>query len=157
MGLEKEGFPELSRRSCVKIGLTVKEVKTPKRSERVSVAQMDGQHLPCESAGVFLFAPFLKSFNIPKLVRAAELPGSKVIPPVGCLMSFLTITHWDGAVRPYGKTCFRSRPGIVRGSKPLIQIYSHVHIFLFSFSLLEALRPKIMTVTQEGIPNQGKA
>jgi len=89
--LAEEGFPKLPRRTRLKIGLTVKGAETPKRSEGVSIAQMDGQHLPCESAGVFLFAPFLESFDIPELVRTAGLPGSKAIPAVSYFLSFLAL------------------------------------------------------------------
>ncbi len=89
--LAEEGFPKLPRRTRLKIGLTVKGAETPKRSEYVSIAQMDGQHLPCESAGVFLFAPFLESFDVPELVRTAGLPGTKVIPAVSYFLSFLAL------------------------------------------------------------------
>ena len=89
--LAEEGFPKLPRRTRLKIGLTVKGAETPQRSESVSIAQMDGQHLPCESAGVFLFAPFLESFEVPELVRTAGLPGTKVIPAVSYFLSFLAL------------------------------------------------------------------
>jgi len=89
--LAEEGFPKLPRRTRLKIGLTVKGAETPQRSESVSIAQMDGQHLPCESAGVFLFAPFLESFDVPELVRTAGLPGTKVIPAASYFLSFLAL------------------------------------------------------------------
>jgi len=89
--LAEEGFPKLPRRTRLKIGLTVKGAETPQRSESISIAQMDGQHLPCESAGVFLFAPFLESFDVPELVRTAGLPGTKVIPAASYFLSFLAL------------------------------------------------------------------
>ncbi|MDI9569636.1 MAG: hypothetical protein QM278_02700 [Pseudomonadota bacterium] len=70
---------------------SLKIAETPKRSEGVSIPQMEGQHLSCESAGVFLFAPFLEDFDITELVRAAGLPGNKVIPAVGYFLSFLAL------------------------------------------------------------------
>ncbi|MCG2739328.1 MAG: hypothetical protein L6300_03700, partial [Syntrophaceae bacterium] len=54
--LSEEGFPKLPRHTRLKIGLTVKGAEVPQRSEGVSIAQMEGQHFTCESAGAFLFA-----------------------------------------------------------------------------------------------------
>lgn len=89
--LAEEGFPKLPRRTRLKIGLTVKGAEVPQRSEGVSVAQMEGQHFTCESAGAFLFAPFLEKFQVSELIRSAGLPGSKVIPSVSYFLSFLAL------------------------------------------------------------------
>jgi len=89
--LAEEGFPKLPRRTRLKIGLTVKGAAVPERSEAISVAQMDGQRLACESAGVFLFAPFLESFHIADLIRGAGLPGSKTIPAISYFLSLLAL------------------------------------------------------------------
>jgi len=69
--LAEEGFPKLPRRTRLKIGLTVKGAEVPQRSEGVSIAQMEGQHFTCESAGAFLFTPFLEKFQVPELIRSA--------------------------------------------------------------------------------------
>jgi transposase len=89
--LSEEGFPKLPRRTRLKIGLTVKGAEVPQRSESVSIAQMEGQHFACESAGAFLFAPFLEKFQMSELIRSAGLPGTKVIPAVGYFLSFLAL------------------------------------------------------------------
>ena len=89
--LAEEGFTKLPRRTRLKIGLTVKGAEVPKRSERIFVAQMDGQHLSCESAGVFLFVPFLEKLQVMELVRTAGLPGSKVIPALSYFLSVLAL------------------------------------------------------------------
>jgi len=89
--LAEEGFPKLPRRTRLKIGLTVKGAEVPQRSEGVSIAQMEGQHFTCESAGAFLFAPFLEKFQVSELIRSAGLPGSKIIPAVSYFLSFLAM------------------------------------------------------------------
>ena len=89
--LSEEGFPKLPRRTRLKIGLTVKGAEVPQRSEGVSIAQMEGQHFTCESAGAFLFAPFLEKFQVSELIRSAGLPGSKIIPAVSYFLSFLAL------------------------------------------------------------------
>jgi transposase len=87
--LAEEGFPKLPRRTRIKVGLTVRGAEIPERSELVDLAGLDGQRLDCPGAGVFLFAPFLTQLDIAGVVRAAGLPGSKVIPATSYLLSFL--------------------------------------------------------------------
>lgn len=87
--LAEEGFPKLPRRTHIKTGLTVKGAEVPERSEAITVAEMDGRRFDCAGAGIFLFAPFLAQFDIDKVVRAACLPGNKVIPAKSYLLSFL--------------------------------------------------------------------
>ena len=89
--LAEEGFSKLPRRTRIKIGMTVKGADIPKRSEVVSLADLDGQRLNSASAGVFLFSPFLGQLDIDKVVRAAGLPGSKVIPARSYLLSMLAL------------------------------------------------------------------
>lgn len=89
--LAEEGFSKLPRRTRLKIGLTIKGAEVPQRSERISIAQMEGQRVACESAGAFLFAPFLEKFQVPELVRVAGLPGTKLIPAVSYFLSFLAL------------------------------------------------------------------
>jgi transposase len=89
--LAEEGFPKLPRRTRLKIGLTLKGAEVPQRSERISIGQMQGQHVACESGGAFLFAPFLEKFQPLELIRSAGLPGTKVIPAVSYFLSFLAL------------------------------------------------------------------
>jgi transposase len=89
--LAEEGFPKLPRRTRLRIGLTVKGAAVPERSETVRLAALDGQRFESDCAGVFLFAPFLAQFDIHAVVRAAGLPGSKAIPALSYLLSFLTL------------------------------------------------------------------
>lgn len=89
--LAEEGFPKLPRRTRLKVGLTVQGAEVPQRSERVSLSDLDGQAFPCAGVGVFLFAPFLASFDIASLVKEAGLPGSSVVPATSYLLSFLAL------------------------------------------------------------------
>lgn len=89
--LAEEGFPKLPRRTRLKIGLTVKGAEVPARSEGVSIAGMEGRHFNCESAGAFLFVPFLEKLQVTELVRSAGLPGTRIVPAVSYLLSFLAL------------------------------------------------------------------
>ncbi|HDQ93162.1 MAG TPA: transposase [Synergistetes bacterium] len=89
--LAEEGFPKLPRRTRLKIGLTVQGAEVPRKTAGVTVGELEGRRFPCESAGAFLFAPFLEKLQVPELVRSAGLPGSKVIPAVSYFLSFLAL------------------------------------------------------------------
>ncbi len=89
--LAEEGSPKLARRTRLKIGMTVKGTEIPERSEVVSLADLDGQRFNSAGAGVFLFAPFLGQLEIGKVVRAAGLPGSKIVPACSYLLSFIAL------------------------------------------------------------------
>lgn len=89
--LVEEGFARLPRRTRIQRGRTVKGAKIPERSERVLLEELDGKHLSCSAAGAFLFTPFLAQLDISTVVQEADLPGSKVIPAISYLHSFLAL------------------------------------------------------------------
>lgn len=89
--LAEEGFAKLPRRIGLKIGRTVKGAEVPLKSERITVGHLEGQRLDSESAGIFLFAPFLEKFQVWDLIVQAGLPGSQMIPAVSYLLSFLAL------------------------------------------------------------------
>ena len=89
--LAEEGFPKLPRRTRLKIGITVKGAEVPVRSEAITIEEMVGKRFECDSAGVFLFAPFLEKLNISKVIHSAGLPGTKVIPALSYFLSFLAL------------------------------------------------------------------
>jgi transposase len=89
--LTEEGFSKLPRRIGLKIGRTVKGAEVPLKSERITLGQLEGQRLDCESAGIFLFAPFLEKFQIPELVGQARLPGTQIIPAINYFLTFLAL------------------------------------------------------------------
>jgi len=89
--LAEEGFPKLPRRSRLKLGFTVKGAEVPVVSKAVTIGELEGRKLDCDGAGVFLFAPFIEKLDIKKIVSAAGLPGSKVIPATSYFLSFLAL------------------------------------------------------------------
>ena len=89
--LAEEGFTKLPRRSRLKLGLTVKGAKVPAVSEAITISAVTGKHVGCEAAGVFLFAPFIEKLNISNIVKKAGLPGTKMIPAISYLLSFLAL------------------------------------------------------------------
>ena len=89
--LAEEGFPKLPRRSRLKLGFTVKGAEVPAVSEVVTLGKLEGKKFDCDSAGVFLFAPFIEKLDIKKIISAAGLPGSKVIPAASYFLSFLAL------------------------------------------------------------------
>ena len=89
--LAEEGFAKLARRSRLKLGLTVKGAKVPAVAQAIAVADTLQKPFDCESAGVFLFAPFIEKLNIPNIVKSAGLPGTKMIPAISYFLSFLAL------------------------------------------------------------------
>jgi transposase len=89
--LAEEGFAKLPRRTRLKVGLTVKGATVPERSHAVTPNTLEGTRFESASAGVFLFAPFLAQLDVAGIVQEAGLPGSKVIPALSYLLSFLSL------------------------------------------------------------------
>ena len=86
--LSEEGYPKLPRRTRLKIGLTVQGARLPEVSQVLELGKP--QKVDCDSAGVFLFVPFIEKLNLPKVVSDAGLPGSKMIPALQYFLSFLS-------------------------------------------------------------------
>jgi transposase len=89
--LAEEGFSKLPRRTRLKIGLTAKGASVPEKSRVVTLNSVEARSLESDAAGAFLFAPFLAQLRIDELVREADLPGSKAIPAVSYVLSFLAL------------------------------------------------------------------
>jgi len=89
--LAEEGFPRLPRRTRIQRSLTVKGAEIPERSEKVILQDINGTKFNSPNAGVFLFTPFLAQLKIDKVVQEAGLPGSKLIPAINYLLSFLSL------------------------------------------------------------------
>ena len=87
--LAEEGYPRLPRRSRLKMGLTVQGARVPKVSQIIAVGTT--KKMDCDSAGVFLFVPFIERLNLLKVVQDAGLPGSKMIPAINYFLSFLSL------------------------------------------------------------------
>ncbi|GBE31338.1 transposase DDE domain protein [bacterium BMS3Bbin05] len=89
--IAEEGFPKLPRRTRLKTGFTVKGTELPRRSSVISIGKVEGSVFDTDSAGIFLFAPFLAKLGIEEIVQAAGLPGTKAIPAKSYFLSFLAL------------------------------------------------------------------
>ena len=89
--LAEEGFEKLPRRTQLKIGLTVNGASVPPVARAISLGALDGQDFESDSAGIFIFAPFIAQLGLDEIVREAGLPGSKAIPALSYLLSFLAL------------------------------------------------------------------
>jgi hypothetical protein len=87
--LAEEGYPKLPRRTRLKMGLTVQGACVPEASQ-ILAAGIE-QKVDCDSAGIFLFAPFIERLNLAKVVEDAGLPGTKTIPALQYFLSFLAL------------------------------------------------------------------
>jgi hypothetical protein len=87
--LAEEGFARLPRRSRLKLGFTVKGARVLAVAEKL--AEMPQGAFDSEAAGVWLFAPFIDQLNLPQVVQAAGLPGTKSIPALSYFLSFLAL------------------------------------------------------------------
>lgn len=89
--LAEEGFPKLPRRTRLQLGRTIKEAEVPETSAAVTLRELDGERFESAGAGVFLFAPFLAQLHMRQIASRAGLPGTKPIPPLSYLLSFLAL------------------------------------------------------------------
>ena len=89
--LAEEGYTRLPRRTRLKLGMTVKGAQVPAVAQRIQLGDVSQIPFDSEAAGVFLFAPFIEKLNLVKVVEEAGLPGTKAIPALSYLLSFLAL------------------------------------------------------------------
>jgi len=89
--LAEEGFTKLPRRTQLRIGRTIKGAEVPERAETVSVASLSTKRYESDSAGLFLFAPFLAQLGIDSVIKKAKLPGTRAIPALSYFLSVLAL------------------------------------------------------------------
>ena len=89
--LAEEGFEKLPRRTQLKIGLTVAGATVPDKAQAITLNTIDGQRFESDTAGIFLFAPFIAQLGLNEVAREAGLPGTKSIPALSYLLSFLAV------------------------------------------------------------------
>jgi transposase len=87
--LAEEGFPKLPRRTRLKLGLTVQGAEVPKYARTLQSLEIPGGRFDSPAAGLFVFAPFLAQLRIEEIVRAAGLPGTKMISAINYFLSFV--------------------------------------------------------------------
>ena len=87
--LREEGFSRLPRRADDERPPTVK----PEIAEVADVRRLDlsPRAFRTPLAGLFLFVPLLERIDLPRVVTAARLPGSKMIPAVQAVASLLAL------------------------------------------------------------------
>jgi len=89
--LAEEGFKKLPRRTQLKVGLTLKGASVPAVAQAVNLGALDGRSFESDAAGIFLFTPLIAQLGLDEVAREAGLPGSKVIPALNYLHSFLAL------------------------------------------------------------------
>lgn len=89
--LEEEGFPKLPRRTQLKIGLTKDNTIVPQSAASLIPASLDGWEGECAVGGIFLIAPLLEHFDMPKLIDKAGLPSSAKISALSYVLSVLAL------------------------------------------------------------------
>ena len=89
--LAEEGFEKLPRRTQLEIGVTIQGASVPAVAQAINLASLDGNKFESDTAGLFLFAPFIAQLGMDEIVREAGLPGSRVIPALSYLLSFLAL------------------------------------------------------------------
>jgi hypothetical protein len=87
--LREEGFARLPRRADDERPSTVKPEVAPVADIRRLVLAPRSFRTPL--AGLFLFVPLLDRIDLPRVVRAARLPGSKMIPAEQAVRSLLAL------------------------------------------------------------------
>lgn len=89
--LEEEGFPKLPRRTQLMIGLTKDNTIVPQSAASLKPASLDGWKGESAVGGIFLMAPLLEHFGIPKLIGKARLPSSAKISALNYILSMLAL------------------------------------------------------------------
>lgn len=89
--LAEEGFPKLPRRTGLKVGLTVQGADVPEIARSLQRLEIPNGRFDSPAAGLFIFAPFLEQLRIKEVVRAAGLPGTKMISAINYFLSFLAL------------------------------------------------------------------
>ncbi len=114
--LAEAGYPKLPRRTRLKTGFTVKGTEVPETACIISVQAPPSKQFESQAAGVFLFAPFIEQLNICKIVNQAGLPGTKKIPAVNYLLSFLALKLvGTNRYAHVGEHAFDPGPGLFAG------------------------------------------
>lgn len=89
--LQDAGFPKLPRRTQLKIGITKDNTIVPQYSSTLKDNQIENWEGECAVGGIFLLAPIIEHFGIPKLVENAKLPSSGRISALNYVFSMLAL------------------------------------------------------------------
>jgi hypothetical protein len=69
----------------------LKGTKVPAVSQAITISEVETKPFDSESAGIFLFTPFIEKLNISNIIKSAGLPGTKMIPATSYFLSFLAL------------------------------------------------------------------
>jgi hypothetical protein len=89
--LKEEGFPKLPRRTQLRIGMTKDNTIVPQYAAQLLPEGLKRWEGDCAVGGLFLLAPLLEHFGIPKLIDKAQLPASAKITALNYVMSMLAL------------------------------------------------------------------
>jgi hypothetical protein len=70
--LQQAGFPKLPRRTQLQIGLTKDNTIVPEYACELTHTELNGKVLNCAVGGIFLFAPLIEHFGLPKILKKAR-------------------------------------------------------------------------------------
>lgn len=81
----------MPRRTQLKIGITKDNTIVPQYSSTLKDNQIENWEGECAVGGIFLLAPIIEHFGIPKLVENAKLPSSGRISALNYVFSMLAL------------------------------------------------------------------
>jgi hypothetical protein len=138
--LSEEGYPKLPRRFFTKTGITVQGSEVPEKSHIIKLAEYEGKDFNTDHAGLFLFAPFIEQLGLPNVIAQAKLPGSKVIPSLNNVMSFLALKLMGNERYAHvGKFSFDPGPGLFVNMNNLPKC-THMSTYAYSLSSKQTTR-----------------
>jgi len=75
----------------LRVGITKDNTLVPEAAKTLKPSLLDGTEVSCDLGGIFLFAPLIEHFKIPRVVKAAKLPGSAKISGLSYFLSMLAL------------------------------------------------------------------
>lgn len=89
--IKTEGFARLPRRSKQARNETINEIK-PIIAPKSEVISKDPENFSVADAiGVLCLLPYIKEFGIDKLIEEAGYPGTKILPSLNSILSFVAL------------------------------------------------------------------
>lgn len=89
--LQQAGFPKLTRRTQLKIGLTKDNTVVPDYACELALNDLNGKVLDCAIGGIFLFAPMIEHFGLAAVIDKVGLPRSGQISALNYVFSMLAL------------------------------------------------------------------
>lgn len=94
--LKEYGFPRLERRGRAKRETgAAAEICEPPQAEQIDWESLESIEFASRGVGLFLFTGILKQLDVAKLVREARYPGTRRLPALSMILSFLALKLTD--------------------------------------------------------------